>query len=142
MFKIRKAGERGFANAAGVKSRLSFSWGKYHDSKWSGWGCLVAINEVRMSPGASAPKLWVKGAEIFTVVLSGSLFVSGAAGSKLCRAGELHRISAVSGLECLMSNGSKTEELWCVQVVVSCLAAPIRHPCRKSGFRIREGKAA
>jgi hypothetical protein len=51
MIKVRRAAERGKTRTSWLDSNHTFSFNRYYDSEWSGFGDLLVINEDFVAPG-------------------------------------------------------------------------------------------
>ena len=69
----RPAGQRGEVSLGWLRSRLTFSFGHYHDPAWMGFGPLRVINDDRVAPGGGFAPHRHANMEIISVVLDGAL---------------------------------------------------------------------
>ncbi len=117
MIKIRLAGERGYTDLSWLKSFHSFSFGDYHDPRFTNFRSLRVINEDVVSPGHGFGLHPHRDMEIITYVVKGSLAHKDSMGNgSILRAGEVQLMSAGSGVEHSEYNDSKTEPVQFLQI--------------------------
>lgn len=114
---IRRTSERGFMDYGAVQSKLSFSFGDYHDSKHMGFRALRVINQDVVAAGAGFPTHGHKDMEIFSYVLEGTIAHRDSLGNNAeLKPGQIQVMSAGSGVKHSEFNPSKSEVLRFIQV--------------------------
>jgi redox-sensitive bicupin YhaK (pirin superfamily) len=114
---IRRSSERGFMDYGAVQSKLSFSFGDYHDSKYMGFRSLRVINQDVVAAGAGFPTHGHKDMEIFSYVLEGTIAHRDSLGNSAeLKPGQIQVMSAGSGVKHSEFNPSKAEVLRFIQV--------------------------
>lgn len=131
----RPSNARGQGGADWLDSRHTFSFGRYYDPAWMGFGPLRVVNEDRVAPGAGFAPHRHANMEILSYVLSGALahrdyegVLHDAGGgepgglearephAREVRAGELQWMSAGHGIEHSEYNASDTEPVHFLQM--------------------------
>jgi quercetin 2,3-dioxygenase len=113
----RPASARGQGGADWLDSRHTFSFSRYYDPAWMGFGALRVINEDRVAPGAGFAPHRHANMEILSYVLEGALaHRDDNGGGGVIHAGELQWMSAGHGVEHSEYNGSDTEPLHFLQI--------------------------
>ncbi|MFM9147616.1 MAG: pirin family protein, partial [Verrucomicrobiota bacterium] len=116
-FKIRRSGERGFADHGWLVARHSFSFADYHDPAHMGFRSLRVINQDIVAPVAGFPPHGHRDMEIFTYVLEGVIEHRDSLGNHAqLRPGQIQVMSAGSGVRHSEYNPSKTDRLHLIQV--------------------------
>lgn len=113
----RPSGARGQGGADWLDSRHTFSFARYYDPAWMGFGPLRVINEDRVAPGAGFAPHRHANMEILSYVLDGALaHRDDSGGGGVIRAGELQWMSAGHGIEHSEYNGSDSEPVHFLQM--------------------------
>ncbi|PWN52577.1 RmlC-like cupin [Violaceomyces palustris] len=109
--------QRGWADHGWLKTFHTFSFASYHDDRHVRFSNLRVINEDRVSPGTGFGTHPHREAEIFSIVLSGSLEHRDSMGNveKLSR-GDVQFTSAGTGIRHSERNGSGEEEVHFLQI--------------------------
>ena len=119
MIVERLSAARGNVHTGWLDSRHTFSFGRYHDPQWMGFGALRVINDDRVAPGGGFAPHRHANMEILSYVLSGALAhrdsASGDDGGVI-RAGELQWMSAGHGVEHSEFNASQSEPVHFLQI--------------------------
>ena len=113
----RPSSARGQGGADWLDSRHTFSFARYYDPAWMGFGPLRVINEDRVAPGAGFAPHRHANMEILSYVLEGALaHRDDSGGGGVIRAGELQWMSAGHGVEHSEYNASDGEPVHFLQV--------------------------
>jgi redox-sensitive bicupin YhaK (pirin superfamily) len=113
----RPSGARGRGGADWLDSRHTFSFARYYDPAWMGFGPLRVINEDRVAPGAGFAPHRHANMEILSYVLEGALaHRDDSGGGGVIHAGELQWMSAGHGIEHSEYNGSDRESVHFLQM--------------------------
>lgn len=124
MILQRPGHERGQNGADWLDSRHTFSFSRYYDPAWMGFGALRVINEDRVAAGAGFAPHRHANMEILSYVLEGALAhrddrtseQDPAEPAGVIRAGELQWMSAGHGIEHSEYNASDREPVHFLQI--------------------------
>lgn len=120
MIVDRPGDARGRGGADWLQSRHTFSFARYYDPAWMGFGPLRVINEDRVAPGAGFAPHRHANMEILSYVFEGALAHRDDSGQGdrggVIRAGELQWMSAGHGVEHSEYNASDAEPVHFLQV--------------------------
>ena len=113
----RPSSARGKGGTDWLDSRHTFSFARYYDPAWMGFGPLRVINEDRVAPGAGFAPHRHANMEILSYVLEGALaHRDDSGGGGVIRAGELQWMGAGHGIEHSEYNASDSEPVHFLQV--------------------------
>lgn len=109
MIVERPSQARGRSATDGLESRHAFSFGRYYDTGWMGFGALRVINESRLAPGAAAAPHRYANMEILSYGIGGALTLRDGDEETAAGPGDLQWLSAGHGIERGERNASGTE---------------------------------
>jgi redox-sensitive bicupin YhaK (pirin superfamily) len=119
MPEVRRAAQRFHTVADGVQTWHSFSYGVHYDPDQIGFGPVMAINVEHVAPGGGYDVHDHADVEIVTWVLEGVLRHEDSTGqSGDIRPGTAQRLSAATGVRHSERNGSDSEALVFVQMML------------------------
>jgi len=110
MIEIRPSQARGQTRLGWLDSRHTFSFGHYHDPRYSGHGPLIVINDDTVAPGRGFGAHGHRDMEILSFVIEGALAHRDSLGNgSVIRPGEIQRMTAGTGIRHSEFNASPTE---------------------------------
>ncbi len=114
---IRKSADRGQADFGWLQARYSFSFAKYHDPAYMGFGPLCVLNEDIVAPNGGFATHPHENMEIVTYVLSGALEHKDSMGNgSVIQAGDVQRMSAGTGVTHSEKNPSDDSPVHLLQI--------------------------
>lgn len=117
MIEFRRATDRGIANFGWLKSKHSFSFGRYYDPAHMGFSALRVINDDEVTAGAGFDTHGHQDMEIISYVLEGEMAHKDSAGNvKTLPAGEFQLMSAGKGIYHSEFNASNKNNLKFLQI--------------------------
>ena len=143
MIEITKAETRGLANLGWLKSRHTFSFGSYYNSKQNGFSDLRVINDDRVDAGEGFGTHPHRDMEIFSYVLEGALAHRDSMGTgSVIRPGDVQMMSAGTGVSHSEFNHSQEEPVHFLQIwiVPSKTGAKPRYQERNFSVADKRGK--
>ena len=117
MLEVRKSADRGRAHHGWLKSSHSFSFADYFDTRHSGFGPLLVINEDEVAPGRGFGTHGHRDMEITSHMLDGTLAHEDSMGNgSALRYGDVQRMSAGTGVRHSEFNHSSDEPVHFLQI--------------------------
>lgn len=108
--RILRAHQRGAQETDWLQARFSFSFGDYHDPNHTHWGSLRALNDDWVAPGRGFAWHGHRDIETLTYSIHGRIHHTDSLGNDyVFGPGELHRMSAGTGIAHAEMNASDTE---------------------------------
>lgn len=144
MIELRRAEDRQHQQTLELEVWLSFFEGEHPaDPLAHGFGCVEAINEVRLPPGGTVPRYRRHDAEIITFVRDGTLAHQDSTGrAGVLRAGEFQRMTAGRGVRHTETNASLSEWAHVFQIWVLPSEAELRPDLEQKRFSAAERRDA
>ena len=128
MIELRRSADRGVASFGWLKSKHSFSFGRYYDPAQMGFSALRVINDDEVDAAAGFDTHGHQDMEIISYVLQGQLAHRDSAGHvKTLPAGEFQLMSAGKGRVCILPSSSN-----------STLFCEVNTPCKLSQALLAE----
>lgn len=141
MITRRPAEERGQTRTNWLDGRHSFSFNRYYDPRWSGFGDLLVINEDRVRPASGFPPHSHRDMEIITYILEGALEHKDSMGNtSVIRPGEVQRMSAGTGVTHSEFNHSPTEPVHLLQIWITPEREGMTPSYEQREFAVEEGR--
>jgi redox-sensitive bicupin YhaK (pirin superfamily) len=117
MITKRPAAERGATRTDWLDSRHTFSFNRYYDPRYTGFGDLLVINEDTVAPAGGFGTHGHRDMEIITYVVAGALEHRDSIGnSSVIRPGEVQRMSAGTGVRHSEFNHAPDEVVHFLQI--------------------------
>ncbi|MDP1798780.1 MAG: pirin family protein [Planctomycetaceae bacterium] len=117
MLTVRRADDRGTFDHGWLQTAHTFSFGDYHDPKWTQFRALRVMNEDTVAPGQGFGMHGHRDMEIITVVLSGTLSHRDSLGHEAAlKPGEVQYMSAGTGIRHSEFNPSTNEPVHLYQI--------------------------
>lgn len=118
-FKVRRAGDRGYANRDWLESYHSFSFANYYDPEYMQFSVLRVINDDIIAPDRGFGMHPHRDMEIITYMLRGELQHRDSIGySSVIKAGDVQRMTAGTGIAHSEMNASNAEPTHLLQIWV------------------------
>jgi redox-sensitive bicupin YhaK (pirin superfamily) len=120
MITKRPASERGATRTDWLDSRHTFSFSRYYDPRFTGFGDLLVINEDTVAPAGGFGTHGHSDMEIITYVVGGALEHRDSMGNaSVIRPGEVQRMSAGTGVRHSEFNHSSEEPVHFIQIWIT-----------------------
>lgn len=117
MFEIRKSEERGAFNYGWLDTKHTFSFCRYYDEKFMGYGTLRVVNEDVIKGGAGFGTHPHKNMEIITYVIDGAIEHKDSIGNDvILTPGEIQVMSSGTGVEHSECNYFKDRDTHILQI--------------------------
>jgi redox-sensitive bicupin YhaK (pirin superfamily) len=117
MIELRRSADRGIASFGWLKSKHTFSFGRYYDPAHMGFSALRVINDDEVDAGAGFDTHGHQDMEIISYVLQGQIAHKDSAGNvKTLPAGEFQLMSAGKGIYHSEFNANQNEQLKFLQI--------------------------
>lgn len=114
---VRRAEDRGHANWGWLDTRHTFSFARFYDPAFMGFGPLRVINEDRVSPARGFGRHPHRNMEIISYVVDGALAHQDTTGSGgVLRHGDVQAMSAGRGIAHSEKNGSTKDPVHFLQI--------------------------
>lgn len=120
MKTIRKSHDRGQTKLEWLDSRHTFSFGRYHDPEWMGFGPLRVINDDQVAPGGGFSPHGHANMEIITYVIYGKLAHADSLGNgSTITTHEVQVMSAGSGIQHSEYNANENDIVHLYQIWIT-----------------------
>lgn len=135
MIQLRPSSERGIAEHGWLVSRHTFSFARYYDPAFMGFGPLRVINEDLVMPGKGFERHSHADMEIISYVIKGELAHKDSIGNGgILKASELQVMSAGTGISHSEFNASSTQSVHFLQIWIMPNAKGLQPSYQQSGF--------
>jgi hypothetical protein len=141
MIRIRKSGDRGYADRGWLTSHFTFSFGPYQDPEHNGFRALKVLNEDRIAPGKGFGPHSHRDMEILTYVMEGRLAHRDSMGERHTLGGnEVQAMTAGDGIVHSEFNASDTEPSHSIQIWIEPRAEDLKPSYQQFAFTPDEKK--
>jgi redox-sensitive bicupin YhaK (pirin superfamily) len=135
MIRIRKSGDRGYADRGWLQSHFTFSFGPYQDPAHNGFRALKVLNEDRVAPGKGFGPHSHRDMEILTYVMAGHLAHRDSMGERHTLGwNEVQAMTAGDGIVHSEFNASATEPSHSIQIWIEPRAEDLKPSYQQFAF--------